>query len=428
MKMAVLTSDALHMNDSLVQGVKTVQIESEINYTLLLALVTRYRIDTLWVLSSVHSEGIPDYLGYKIIPSKRKNGVVQAWRMWKTEGTSDERRTIRVILLQLSRQWDFHKETDGIGLLTSLAKLSKQGVVFELSPGGTGRSLIVGRTRAEWLKPADLSKLPEAFSHAPSFKRALTADECKKKYLHVYDKSAQFLRACTGVELGVGTPLYIGSSTECQRLFKERVPGLWQVTANGETAWIWTPLVHYWRRCGVSVVFHDAYIWQEHHTILRDWGTYLWNVRKAVAGDSRAKGTNKKFYTQGLGWLRMREEKNRDVHDDLFRPDWHETLKEHAFCLIRYKVDALRAKGYDACWCNVDEIGFLSDEIDPLKAIPGLATAEAEAEAEPGGFTSKYGGAILVTDEVLAAFDESTTYGDAQKILYHAGQEVKKHG
>lgn len=431
MRIAVLTTKEIYIRDTKSDDDEIVFYERiETNYHHLFSAVDHFELDYLWVLCDVVGTDVdPHFDGYTLYTSKSKPfgkrpPQLQGWRMFLKGAKGNDSRNIYVILCQKSKQWKFQKMKDGQELLHTLVLLAQQGIVFKLSPGDTGRSLINSKVDKAWLTPCDLSGVPETFAILPDFKRELTGDEHHKKYFHVYDKSAQYLKACTGVELGVGSPRLIDfyrDRTE-RIIFSERQPGLWLVSVDGELQlqWYWTPYIHYLRRTGHDVVFYSAWLWDRHHAILRQWAEYLWKVRVAVAHNEHAKSINKMFYTQAFGWLHLREDKHKAEHDDLFRPDWNELLRQHAFCLINYKIDQFRRLGYDASWCLVDEIGFVSDDPNPLTAVPGLASENAEI----GGFSVKYGSIPL--SAVRHAFDKDVSHADAMHIIGKAGKAVGK--
>lgn len=407
-----------------------------------LGLCLAQKIETLWIMpgceTSKQAKENPDAFttppdGWGMSVPSRNQGAVMSMKLWQKNGPE---KTRRVVFTQHSYRWELGKVEDPMELLHTLVQMHvKLGQPIELTPGGTGRALMASSCEQAWLKEADLSPVPRVKAQVTTYKRPFTEQEKQiTGYLHIFDKNGDYLAACTGVELGVGSPYHLDAKDFPPGLYRERQAGLWRLSVVGgpipyRDGWYWTPTVHRMIRRGAVVEFHEAWLWKEHHPVLKPWAYRLWDVISTLTRGSLAREMSKRFYTQGLGWLSLPEDKSHyrksqpDVTEgkSFDRWDWHESVIAHSQMVIDMKLLGFEQKGITHIWQNRDEIGFITPDPDPTTAVPGLSLSQGL-----GGFKSKFGIGIPVTDALIAAFAQDVPFAKTQTQIAVLAKQAKQ--
>lgn len=280
------------------------------------------------------------------------------------------------------------------------------GTPFLASPGATGvallRKLHSGRHATDlagtllpeaWPEPAR-ANTESAFMWA----RQPASDERRKPYLHSLDKNGMYLAAVSSLALGLGNPVHWHS-----RPFDDTLPGYWYAAVdwpNGAPSpllpdpllpqprrqvdairWYTTPTLAYAYELGATISPATAWVWPEHHRVFEPWYKMLRDARTALQaealvdkGAGLALGALKATYATTLGgylaggWMRQ----SGQVHD-LFRPDWRHQVIAQARAVEHRQLRALLAAGVAPIAVCVDAVYWLSDEPDPLRALPAGA-------------------------------------------------------
>jgi hypothetical protein len=421
-----------------------------------------HNLHSIWILPGsqtsqvVHDE--PSYLTadcerYDVQYKTRDGSSVPVYgSVQHTTGTWEDKRRIFFAFPEHDPKWMTDDESWALGdvetpqelltVLTSVeAALTPKRVIrgcmeqgnfhIAYSPAWCGMRLMKEYLKlfghAGWLRPADLSMLPDATEPGGFYdwKRPLTDEELGKKYIHFYDRNAQFPAAATGAELGEGTPVH---TTD----FNEKLPGVWRVTALPNArydalpfiipeakSWVYTPTVQAMLALGYHVEVHEGWVWPVHHRALQDWAKGLWEgrrqLREAYGKGSAQEHMAKMIANRGLGWLDLGTvrqsgrdpEKNADN-----RPDWYNMIKSLARYRLVLKLKEL-ADNHNLLPVMIvaDNIAYVSDDPNPETAAPGLMIRKSEL----GGF--KHDGTYLLRD-VLPLLNTM----DANRVRMHVKQ------
>jgi hypothetical protein len=312
---------------------------------------------------------------------------------WRTQGTTHDRRTIRIFFPEHDSRWglEHFRDFDLLEAVTSAEKAL--GVRLDYSPGHTGIDLLRELNSNAWWQPCDLTALGIASgnAHAVAIKfKAPPPAIFGIGYFHTYDKRSMHLGAACNINIGEGSPEFLPFATT--EILKEHMPGVWEIILDNVPVpleqtfkighqWIWTPELWTLHKMGATFAMGDAYVWKKYHPALRAWAEHLWIARQ-VAGAGAP--IIKKIYTQALGWLGHMP--NNGIPGPFTRKDAQNMVVSRAAALMRFKIAELASGGYTVVWCNADEIGLLSYEADPRKACAPLVARENEL----GGFTPRY--------------------------------------
>ncbi|HLV98528.1 MAG TPA: hypothetical protein VKT82_07590 [Ktedonobacterales bacterium] len=339
-------------------------------------------------------------------------GRAAGWDIWATNdnafisGRLRDRPEVQLGIPARSKRWNAFREcSDTIALYAAIKYL--QDILktpIEWGPGHVGLDLIkqVNQTprRNAYIRLSE-SDLGLFMSYASEYhhsdllwSRPLTDDERSCGWLHRYDKNNAYVAAAGGANLGAGE--YV---SQVRPTFDAKVPGLWHITLEGESAfngrdlphptgmqtdsWQHTTMVHLSQQLGYQVTIREGIFFPEHHQTLRPWYELISQARQqfrtpgafknAQAQDVAYKAL-KHIYTGSLG--KLAEQARAEKGDSLYRPDWWFGIVTLSKALIFLKIAELARSGYRPVAVQTDALYFVSKEADPLQAIPGLVTEE----------------------------------------------------
>jgi len=254
--------------------------------------------------------------------------------------------------------------------------------------------------------------------------RPLTRVEQQQRYLHKYTHLSRYLEACMGIQLGTGAPQYSSNGRACDDIR----PGIWRVSAeragslfdgkrlpsclDGE--WMSTPQVKCCRDIGYQVQVREGYYWQESHESLKRWATTLWQAGERLHthpqtyrhGQGRANAAHTIKLLAGLGVTILAQEK---TNGGWSRPDWWAQIIGRSRATLFAHLAALVRKGTMPVLVDRDSLWVVSNDPNPLTAVPGLVTAPRWR-----GYTVGYEVPLPLSGEVREAF----------RTARHAGQVV----
>jgi hypothetical protein len=242
--------------------------------------------------------------------------------------------------------------------------------------------------------------------------RPLTLVEQRQRYLHKYNHISLYLEACTAVRLGAGAPEF--SSTG--RAYDGIRPGIWRVDVeqagsifdgkklphflDGE--WISTPQVKCCQDIGYRVYVREGYYWSQSHELLKQWGTTLWQAAERLHTQSyqhehgRANASNTIKLLAQLGVAILAKEKN---DGGWARPDWWVQIVGRSRAILFTHLASFARKGIMPVLADRDALWVVSDDPNPLTAVPTL-----QATHQRRGYFVGYKVPLPLSNEVKAIF------------------------
>ena len=349
---------------------------------------------------------------------------------WAKNGTWEQRRTVRFFFPEYDERWQLQTVTNPIDLLNTVDLIEKGlGLPLDWSPGASGKATLKKLNqgvRAPWLRRVDFTGtpwLPTEEEQAEGITVPLAVNGTKKifpdlteldatetMFLHIYDKSYAFGGACCSVNVGAGDPIH--QAYDDVR-WDKKYPGIWKV---GSGKWLYTPEVNYLisENYLTPTEIREAYFWPEYHQTMRSFAELFWDLEIAAKDHPHARRAGKQIRSQGLGWLAMdtrqwRDNPEEEKISDFYRPDIWDAIVSEASVKMRYKMNQLWRKGYNAIWWNFDELGFLSNDPNPMTAVPII-----DREGM-GAFRHRY--TLRVDDDILLAFADGTSFPECHALL-----------
>ncbi len=224
-------------------------------------------------------------------------------------------------------------------------------------------------------------------------------------WIHAYDLNAQYLAACSSLELGFGDVAHERPNTAAPA--PERLgPGYYRAaieppdelvlpfkTGAGAYHWYPAPALELARELRLEVRILEAYTYAESHRWLAPWYERLRDTRAALAAAEGpaallALGAVKATYTWSLGrlaggWL--------EPGDATFRPDWRHAIIARARAnMHRHLVRVYRTSRAVPVGRNADAVLYASDLADPIAAAAqlGLELSAQLGKWKPAGSLS----------------------------------------
>ncbi len=276
---------------------------------------------------------------------------------------------------------------------------------------------------ATWLHSSqlDLSNLPgrngtttpmTEIARDLAWMRPLTLVEQRQRYLHKYIHISPYLEACTAIKLGASAPEFSSNG----RAYDGMRPGIWHIQAeqagsifdgkklphclDGE--WVSTPQVKCCQDIGYRVYVQEGYYWSQSHELLKQWGTTLWQAAERLhtqnyrhgQGRTNASSTIKLLARLGVDILA------KEANDGGWeRPDWWVQIVGRSRTILFTHLAILARKGIMPPLVNQDALWVVSDDPNPLTAVPGLVAAHRWK-----GFFVGYEVPLPLSNEVKAIF------------------------
>ncbi len=253
--------------------------------------------------------------------------------------------------------------------------------------------------------------------------RPLLLAEQRERYLHKYTHLSLALEAAMGVALGAGVPQH----SPMGRAYDGRRPGLWRVEAEPvgslfdgrrlpsclEGEWMSTPQVQCCRSIGYQVHIREGYAWPEAHSVLQRWATTLWQAAEWLHTRpqlfrSRQARVNASSAITRLAELGVALLAEQQAAGGWGRPEWWTSLVGGSRAALFAHLVRLVRKGTMPVLVAHDALWVVSNDPDPLTAVPGLATARPWQ-----GYTIGYVDPLPLSGEVQAAF---RTTDDASQL------------
>jgi hypothetical protein len=274
-----------------------------------------------------------------------------------------------------------------------------------------------------WLRssPVDLRTLPmrdgATISMMESVRdlvwmRPLTLVEQRQRYLHKYNHISPYLEACTAVRLGAGAPEYSSNG----RAYDGIRPGIWRIHAeqagsifdgkrlphflDGE--WISTPQVKCVQDIGYHVYVQEGYYWSQSHELLKRWGMTLWQAAERLHTQGYKHGlgrANASHTIKLLAQLSVAILAKEENDGGWARPDWRAQIVGRSRAILFTHLATLARKGIMPPLVNQDALWVVSDDPNPLTAVPDLVAAHRWK-----GFIVGYEVPLPLSNEVKAIF------------------------
>jgi len=276
---------------------------------------------------------------------------------------------------------------------------------------------------ASWLRssPVDLRSLPSKDGATALmtesagdlvWMRPLTLVEQRQRYLHKYNHFSPYLEACTAVQLGAAAPEFSSNG----RAYDGIRPGIWHVLTeqagsifdgkrlphcvDGE--WISTPQVKCCQDIGYRVYVQEGYYWSQSHELLKRWGTTLWQAAERLHtqgyrhGQGKANASHTIKLLAQLGVAILAKEAN---NGGWARPDWWVQIVGRSRAILFSHLATLARRGTMPALVDRDALWVVSDDPNPLTAVPGLVAAHRWR-----GFFVGYEVPLPLSSEVKAIF------------------------
>ena len=224
-----------------------------------------------------------------------------------------------------------------------------------------------------------------------SWMRPLALAEQRQRYLHKYTHLSWHLEACLAVQLGGGAPEYSSNG----RAYDAIRPGIWRIHAERagsifdnkrlpsgiESEWMSTPQVKCCQDISYHVSVREGYYWSQSHELLKQWARTLWQAAERLYihpqsyrhVQARANSFQTIKHLAQLGMAILAKDKNNGGWN---RPDWWAQIVGRGRAILFTHLASLARKGVMPVLVGGDAIWVVSDDPNPLIAIPGLVAAQ----------------------------------------------------
>lgn len=256
--------------------------------------------------------------------------------------------------------------------------------------------------------------------------RPLTRVEQHQRYLHKYTHLSRYLEACMAVQLGAGPPQYSSNGRACDDIR----PGIWRVSTDRagslfdgkrlpsclDGEWMSTPQVKCCRDIGYHVHVREGYYWPQAHQLLKRWATTLWQAGERLHthphsyrhAQARTNVSHTIKLLAQIGVTTLAQEKTAGGWS---RPDWWAQIIGRSRATLFAHLAGLARKGTMPVLVDVDALWVVSNDPNPLTAVPGLVNFPNWR-----GYTVGYEVPLPLSNEVSEAF----------RTAEHADQVARK--
>jgi hypothetical protein len=328
-------------------------------------------------------------------------GCVVCWPRGSSQW-GDARRLIFVFPEHAGWNWALADARSLLATVTYLEQVLKRPL--DEGPELSAHRLLTESTRD--LPPAEL-RVPSAEAHLVSrqdgtpvplleqapdlaWMRPLSLIEQRQRYLHKYTHLSWSLAACLRVHLGGGAPEYSANG----RAYDGMRSGIWRIQAERggslfdgkqlpsprEHEWLSTPQVKCCQDLGYQITVQEGYWWSQAHEILQPWAQRLWQAATRVSTDPQhfrhAQSRENSLRTiTDLAHLGLTILAGKEHPDGWRRRDWWAQIVGRGRALLFAHLASLARKGTMPVLLTRNAIWVVSDNPNPLLAIPGLLTA-----------------------------------------------------
>ncbi len=251
--------------------------------------------------------------------------------------------------------------------------------------------------------------------------RSLTLVEQRQRYLHKYTHFSRHLEASMSAQLGAGAPEYSANG----RAYDGIRPGIWRIHAERagsvfdgkrlpsslDGKWLSTPQVKCCQDIGYQVHLREGYYWARSHELLKRWATTLWQAGERLHTHPQRyrhlqARTNAAHAIQLLAQLGVAMLAQEETAGGWARPDWWAQVVGLSRATLFADLASLARKGTMPVLVDRDALWVVSNDPNPLSAVPGLVTTSRWQ-----GYTVGYENPLPLSSEVRAAF-WATEYAD----------------
>ena len=287
-------------------------------------------------------------------------------------------------------------------------------LLTELTADQPSTSLRASQGALSHLLTSDGTSLPILQSTREfAWMRPLLLAEQRQRYLHKYTHLSLALEAAMSVHLSAGVPQHSPTG----RAYDGHRPGLWHVQAEPagslfdgrrlpsclEDEWMSTPQVQCCRSIGYQIRIREGYAWPEAHPVLQRWATTLWQAAERLHtrpqlfrhGQARANASSTLTTLAELGVALLAE---GQAVGGWGRPEWWASLVGGSRAALFAHLVRLVRKGTMPVLVAHDALWVVSNDPDPLTAVPGLVTARSWQ-----GYSVGYVDPLPLSGEVQAA-------------------------
>lgn len=383
--------------------------------------------------------GMPDLL--KSVSAKR------------TTGSYEDKRMITICFPQWNQYdldpVDLPETRDPIALLAAIHYVEQAlGYPLHHNPGIAGRNLIaetnMSGSRPSWVAMPPALPPDQNMGFDFSYQRGIEQpilENMEGYVLYCWDKNSMYLGACSSVELGTGSAVYINPdelkqhyAVTMDKWYDGKRPGYWHIAIKRQPypfnplykdqEWVTTPLLKALLTLGAQVDIREAFVWPEHHRVLDKYGTTLWHARQDIklnhamyfhpGGRAIASHMIKRIATAGIGMLA-----NKDAAKyapQWYRPDWQKTVIEDAKARLMYKLlQVWRTAAILPITVVTDEVIYVTKQPERLQPLFGDPD-------KLGGW--KMTGTTPLTPSVANCFRLENSAGKAKRQLAKKLKEV----
>jgi hypothetical protein len=278
------------------------------------------------------------------------------------------------------------------------------------------------------LQYADDTPVPwQASAQEVHWMRPLTLTEQRQKYLHKYTHGFRFLQAARELPLGIGAPEHDLAGRACDG----KRPGVWKVQieragsvfdgkrlpGGSDTTWMSTPQIQCCRALGYEVMLQEGYYWPQSQPLLNRWASTLWQAAETLhtspqrfrhqQARANATQTLRLLTQQSIHLLGQEQAKG-----GWKRPDWWAQLVGRSRALLFAQLVQLVRKGTMPVLVTPDALWVVSNNLNPLTAVPGLITP-----ARWNGYAVGYDVPLSLSSEVKTIFHSVKEADEVAHIL-----------
>jgi hypothetical protein len=279
--------------------------------------------------------------------------------------------------------------SDGPELLAALVAFREAtGDSYYFSPNATAAQIARKHSRglaATELPPPAVRDSGEGFRRALTVVQSRTLDDIEDSHIfvHEYDANGQHIGAMGSELFGNGTATHHDAPAfDPKRAGYWRIEGLtgWDprmpALALDDGSWIVTATGKMLADLGCTFTVTEAWIYPRTHRPL--YAIYeAYRRARAQLLDAEERGVpgvriaRKSLpYATFTGWL-SRKEGPGEGNEDLYRPDWHDTILAEADARLLRRAHRIgKATGRWPVGVKTDALFYTSDELDPVKAAP----------------------------------------------------------